>query len=301
MSIPVFWFIVLSALLYFAILGGAVWLASRRRKSRWPFKDADKLLRGPGETLKRRIAEIDDRFIYEFIGGWVAGLLAFCLIALAASKLGGLTDGHSFYAGSLGLVACMAISGRRIVRLLRERTNYYLGWFGERFVAEKLEPLRANGWRIFHDVPAEGGAKGFNLDHVAVGSPGIAVVETKTRRKGRARPGFEDYVVVYDGRQLIWPWGEDQHGLAQAKAEADWLRKWIQKCTGIDTPVKPILALPGWWVKIKARGVVSVVNPSWNPTWLVEAVEANGDASLTAQQIDLIARQLEARCRDVED
>ena len=59
MSLPVFWFIVLSALLYLAILGGAAWLASRRRKSRWPFKDTDKLLRGPGETLKRRIAEIE--------------------------------------------------------------------------------------------------------------------------------------------------------------------------------------------------------------------------------------------------
>jgi hypothetical protein len=295
------WFIVLSATLYIAILAGAAWLASRRRKSRWPFKDADKLLRGPGETLKRRVAEIDERFIYEFLGGWAAGLLAFCVIALAALKMGGLTDRHSFYAGTIGLVACMAISGWRIVRLLRERTNYFLGWFGERYVAEKMEPMRAHGWRIFHDVPAGGGSKGFNLDHVALGSKGIAVIETKTRRKGRARPGFEDYVVVYDGQKLIWPWGEDQHGLAQAKAEADWLRKWIQQCTGIDTPVKPILALPGWFVKPQGRGAVSVVNPSWKTPWLAEAVEANGDSSLTAQQIDLIARQLDARCRDVED
>jgi len=59
-------------------------------------------LRGPGETLKRRVAEIDERFIYEFLGGWAAGLLAFCVIALAALKMGGLTDRHSFYAGTIG-------------------------------------------------------------------------------------------------------------------------------------------------------------------------------------------------------
>ena len=163
-------------------------------------------------------------------------------------------------------------------------------------MAEHLEPLLANGYRVFHDVPAEGVKKDFNLDHVAVGPDGVAVIEIKTRRKGRARPGFKDHVVTYDGKQLIWPWGEDRHGLDQTKAEADWLRKWIGQRTGLDVSLKPILALPDWWVEMKARGDVIVVNSKS----VASAVAGKGTAVLTADQIDLIARQLDVLCRDVE-
>jgi hypothetical protein len=61
--------------------------------------------------------------------------------------------------------------------------------------------------------------------------------------------------------------------------------------------VKPILALPGWWVEARARGAVTVVN-SKN---VARAVEGIGPRILTDQEIDLIARQLDALCRDVVD
>ncbi len=80
-------------------------------------------------------------------------------------------------------------------------------------------------------------------------------------------------------------------------AEAEWLQRFIFSRTGIDAPVKPILALPGWYVEAKARGPVSVVN-SKNVSL---AVEGRGQRLLTAEQIDLIARQLDPLCRDVED
>jgi len=86
---------------------------------------------------------------------------------------------------------------------LQRQADDYLGFFGERYVAGWLDPLKAQGWFIFHDVPCAGATEQFNLDHVAVGPGGVWVVETKTRRKGRARPGRKEHEVVFDGVQII--------------------------------------------------------------------------------------------------
>jgi hypothetical protein len=91
-------------------------------------------------------------------------------------------------------------------------------------------------------------------------------------------------------------WTADRHGLEQAKAEADWLRKWVQQRTGIEAGVKPILMLPGWWEEMKARGEVMVVNSKY----VASAVEGRSPVVLNGEQIDLIACQLDLVCRDVE-
>ena len=277
---------------------GVLFLLRRRRKTRWPFKADDQLLRGPGESLKRQIAKLDEQFAIEFFAGVIVAVGGYDLIGWTISPLFGLNDQTSLFASVAGLVTCIAVSMVRIARVWSERSNHFLGWYGERYVAENLEPMRAVGWLIFHDVPATGSRKPFNLDHVVVGNRGVAVIETKTRRKGAVTPGSKDYVVFYDGQRLIWPWGEDRHGLEQAVAEADWLRDWIRQVTGIETPVIPILALPGWWVESKVRGsVVSVVNPKN----IARAIEDRAGGNLTDQQVNAIARQLDNLCRDVED
>lgn len=60
--------------------------------------------------------------------------------------------------------------------------------------------------------------------------------------------------------------------------------------------MKPVLALPGWFVEMKTRGDVVVVNSKS----VAAAVEGKGPVVLNADQIDLIARQLDVICRDVE-
>ncbi len=140
-----------------------------------------------------------------------------------------------------------------------------MGWFGERLTAEHLRPLQQDGYRVFHDVPAEAGKHGFNLDHVVVGTTGVFVVETKTRRKGNARDGMKDHEVVFDGRQLVWPWGEDRHGVDQTIAQADWLRKWVEENTGLRVQVKRVLTLPGWFVRESPSQIIRVVNPKILP------------------------------------
>ena len=127
---------------------------------------------------------------------------------------------------------------------------------------------------------------------------GLFSIETKTRRKGRARPGFKDHEVRFDGRQLVWPWGEDRHGLDQAKNEAQWLTKWIRQITGLDVQAEPVLALPGWFVNCETRPAFKILNEQNVPKHIRDWSKSQ---ILSAEQADLIARQLEARCRDVED
>jgi Nuclease-related domain len=146
------------------------------------------------------------------------------------------------------LVASAAFAVLALLRFLNRRRDDLLGYLGERAVAEHLEALRESGFRIFHDVPCEGRKANFNIDHVVVGSTGVAAIEVETRRKKKGRPGFEEHVVTYDGQRLIWPWGEDRCGIDQLQSEADWLRKFIYDRTGLRVDPKPILALPGWWV-----------------------------------------------------
>jgi len=195
-------------------------------------------------------------------------------------------------------IALFIVSARWVSRKMKEQFNRYLGYFGERIVAECMEPLKARGWRIFHDVPGVANGTKFNLDHVAVGPQGVFVVETKTRRKGGARPGFDDHKVYFDGRALIWPWGEDNHGLEQAERNAVWLTNWIKAEAGERVHVTPVLTLPGWWVEQKPSRetrLAKVTNPKGLAKFLPSGMPALSEASIAA-----IAAKLEAQCRDVE-
>lgn len=293
-----FWALCGYFLLFVAIAGGiAIWNAKRRR-DRPPVKF--KLLRGPGESLRRRIAKYDEDCVFRLGAAAalpiVASALAFLLLQLAPKPVT-WPQFYLWWAGPVvSFVVVLPLAIRWVVRDLQRYRSDHLGYLGEREVAEQLQPLAASGYRIFHDVPAVGATQPFNLDHVVVGPAGVAVVETKTRRKGRARPGCKDHEVAFDGRQLIWPWGEDRHGIDQALAEADWLQKLILQRLGISTKARAILALPGWWVNANADHPVMVVNSKMTPT----AVQ-RGPRILSDQQIDLIARQLDQLCRDVED
>lgn len=266
-----------------------------RRKERPPEKF--KLLRGPGENLRRRVQKADEDLFERAWWAAMLPLLAGCLMLFLAAGLPKEGSLFSLIAACLIFCASLIITGRWFTRHLHRRRDDLLGYLGERAVAEHLEPLVGRGYRIFHDVPVEGRVRPFNLDHVVVGPTGVVIVETKTRRKRPARAGYPEHVVTYDGRQLIWPWGEDRWGLDQVQAEIDWLCKWIEQRTALRLPVKPILAIPGWYVEERALGSVRVTNPKrlpriiaqWNPQ------------HLTAEQIDLISRQLDERCRDVED
>lgn len=277
-----------------ALLAAIQWL-KRKRRPKLPFKpERDRLLRGPGESLKQRIEVMDENLIYLLLALLVVPLLGGfgLLVGLQQAQLGapGLRLALALaVALSLVIAGCWYLAGEAL-----RRGNHYLGWFGERLTAEELEPLKSIGWRIFHDVPVSSGKSEWNIDHVAIGPGGVFAVETKMRRKGHARPGRKEHEVFYDGQMLSWPWTEDRYGLDQAEKNARELGDWIEQLTGVKTKVGGVLTFPGWYIVERSLGPVRVVNAA-----LLPALVSARSNVLTEPQIDLIARQLEARCRDV--
>ncbi len=298
---------VLFALGYVALILGVlflhVYVRRRSRQERAPFPENTRLLRGPGESLRRKVAELDEAMLNEFLVACVAPASAIAVFFYLAGALGGAAGLAVAGLGVAALVITLYFCARRFGAVVDRRRNTVLGAFGERIVAEHLEPLKAAGHFVFHDVPAgdpPAGSKAapFNLDHVVVGPAGVFAIETKTRRKGRARVGFMAHEIIYDGRALAYPWGEDRHGLEQARRQAEWLANFLQQQLGRAVPVQALLVFPGWMILRKGRGAVNVLNPKELPAAIAPA--ADRPAALDADTVDLIARQLEARCRDVE-
>src|SRR5262249_37161947 len=155
-----------------------LWLTARK-KDRPPEKF--KLLRSPGESQRRRVQRTDENlFVYVFGGAFVPLVIASVVLSLAIRlpkrlvPMGAAVAAILFIAGTV----CAVIV---LLRFLNRRRNDLLGYLGERTVAEWLEPLKSDGYRIFHDVPCEGRKKNFNIDHVVVGPSGVAAIEVKTR------------------------------------------------------------------------------------------------------------------------
>jgi hypothetical protein len=283
-------------LLFLVVVLSVAWFSIRRRRQKPPLEI--KLLRGPGESLRQRMNKFDEDFLFLFGAAAAVPVVASWLTLGAFIWLAPHTPLKVALPIVLGVgVIAIWFSGRWILKRLFRNRNDRLGYLGERVVGEALIPMVASGYRVFHDIPAEDGKFPFNVDHVVVGPNGLFAIETKTRRKGRAREGFEAHKVAYDGRQLIWPWAEDDFGLQNAVNRARWLSEWLNKMTGLGLSAKPVLALPGWYVVPKGLGPVIVTNHKQ----LVVAITRSADRVLSNEQIDLIARQLDLLCRDVED
>ena len=178
-------------------------------------------------------------------------------------------------------------------RALKERSNYQLGFDGERFVGELLNQLMLEGCHVFHDFPAD---KKWNIDHIIVAPTGVFVVETKTLRKQDAPPGRRDNTIVYDGQQLEFPHETHDWGLQQAKDNARWLSTWLGSATGEKVFVRPILTFPGWWVESRSNADdIRVVNPKQ-----ISSIIFSYRTSLSEDQGNRIVHQLDQKCRDVE-
>ena len=281
---------------FFGVLWGVLWWYRKRRQTRHPLPENVKLLRMPGEYLWRRVIEHDEADLQWFAAASLLPILASGGVLYVFAK---------FFRSSLslGLLVCfilllvsMLFSMHLLQHRLQRRADDYLGFFGERYVAEWLDPLKMEGWFVFHDVPCEGATGKFNIDHVAVGPGGVWLIETKTRRKGRARPGFKDHEVVFEGGPIIWPWCDDTECLNQAWDNVGWLVEWLEKMTGKVFDIAAVLAFPGYYVIEKKLGPIRVANPKRLPEVLI----SRGIDVLNKQDIDLIRRQLEEKCRDVE-
>lgn len=282
--------ILLSA--WFASLGlllGVIYLRKwhiDQQKLRMPV--TEKLLRGPGESLQKKLEELEDQLSTELAMAFVVPLMCISLYLLERRTSTGTATGVglAIAGGTAFVLIC-----RRMFQLLDRKRNYRLGLLGERAVGEELNQLMLMGCRVYHDVPNDPYG---NIDHVLIAPSGVYAVETKGRRK-KETTGKDAHKVTFDGRSLQFGEGPSESKcLDQAKQQASRLSDWLSKSVGEAVEVHPVLALPGWFVERKGRGEVIVVSGRAVKTLV------KGRSVLDAPKIERIAYQLDQRCRDVE-
>jgi hypothetical protein len=252
-------------------------LQRRAKKTRAPIEW--RLLRSPGESLRTRLERIDEKLMW-CVALLMAGPIAFGLCAP------GFPDRLSI---SL-LVAVVGLCVAAVYFGAKEYRSCSLGLMGERAVGEELNQLMVEGCRVFHDYP--GGPDG-SIDHVVVAPTGVYAIETRTRRKRNG--GKQDEELTFDGTKLHFRRHTSKRGVKEARDNAADLSRELSEATGEQVPVKAILTFPGWRVARTGKSDVSVLNPKE----IRQAILLTAHPTLSAEQIQGIAQQVEWKCRDV--
>ena len=245
--------------------------------------------RVPGQALLERIDRIDQE-----IGDFTAGSLAFLALlvgVIIADVYFGEPETRAFSAAGSGAVgiAFYTLSLTRLARLIRNRGHLRLSYDGRVAVARALSSLAPEGYRVYHDVPAEG----FTIDHVVVGKKGVFALETITRPKPARAGGGEPATVAYNGYVLFFPRATDDHTVARAEKRAEWLSEWLGRATGEQVAVRAVVTAPGWLIKRTTPAGIPVVSPKQIPS-LFEHIKPR---PLTDAQIEGIAHRLEQATR----
>jgi hypothetical protein len=277
----------------FAILASVLYLLRKYRQikgHRSPF--TDNFLRSPGESLNRQIIEVNDR-ITEYMFLVITVPVLFYAVYISSVHFGNSKLSTSIFTVftivGIGVIAFYLF---KLINMLNLRRSYQLGYEGEIAVGQELNQLMRDGYYVYHDFPAGK----FNIDHIVVGTSGVFAVETKARSKPTSKDRKADAKVKYDGKCLRFPNGTDIESIEQARRQAEWLSKWLQRAVGEAVKVRPVVALPGWFVERVASGGIRVINPK-NFRSIAKPKDGN---ILSEQIISRIVHQLEQKCRDVE-
>jgi hypothetical protein len=237
-----------------AVLGLIHW---KGRKKRLPF--TQKILRPPGESLRVRLAELDeelnDRLVQLFLSA-NSPLMMAGLVALQDIRVSG-----GIWITVVAIAVVVSVwSAYRLWKVINLRRRIRLGFEGERHVGEALNQLMLVGYRVFHDFLITDKPRSIrNIDHIVIGPNGVFAVETKTRRKMKGEDGAK--ITVLDNA-LQYPWGRDHCDLVQAEKDAEWLATWLSKMSDQRVRVGSILVLPGWFVDRRSKPAVTVLSGS---------------------------------------
>jgi hypothetical protein len=276
----------------YALLVSVPYLLRRSRrikKYRSPF--SGKFFRSPGQSINRQLAEINDEITLHLV--WIITIP----ILLYAYYISFLYFGTSKPSPTILVLTLILGAGFtayclvKFITLLNQRKLKRLGYEGEVAVGQELNHLMRHGYYVYHDFPAGK----FNIDHIVVGPPGVFAVETKAHSKPTSKDRKADAKVKYDGKCLRFTNATDVESLEQAKRQAEWLSKWLRSAVGEAVRVRPVVALPGWFVERVASGGISVINPK---NFRSIAKPIAGDI-LSETMITRIVHQLEQKCRDI--
>jgi hypothetical protein len=252
------WAILLESV-FLVLIGGAVLglIHWRDRNKRLPF--TQKILRPPGESLRIRLIELDEKFNERFVQLFLAVYSPLMMAGLVALQGVHVTVGVWITVVAIALIASIWCT-YRFWKVINLRRRIRLGFEGERHVGEALNQLMLVGYRVFHDFLITDKPRTIrNIDHIVIGPNGVFAVETKTRRKMKGENGAR--VTVLE-TELQYPWGLDHRDLTQAQEDAAWLRDWLSKMSDRPINVGSILVLPGWFIDRRAKPIVTVLTTS---------------------------------------
>ena len=184
----------------------------------------------------------------------------------------------------------------KLVKQINARNKLTLGYEAELAVGQELNMLMRQGYYVFHDVNLDVTTNKFNVDHVVLGKSGVFAVETKGRTKPVKGDAKVNANVKYDGTQLNFPNWVEAEPVEQAKRQANTLQKWLSSSVGEVVEVKPVLAIPGWFVDRVGKGDVDVINGK-NSAGYFNGVKSQ---NLSDKLVSQIAHQLEQISRNVK-
>jgi hypothetical protein len=268
----------------------------RRRKRIEKPPQLEKLLRPPGYSLSIRLDEIQDVVLLGIILASIpcafAGASVIATVQLLAAHAPVL-----WLASAVAVLVISSFAGvwvtLRAFRHFQEAQNIRLGLRGEQAVAEVLHEVADSGFRAFHDLPSDGD---WNIDHVAVGTRGVFLIETKARRRRPSRNGQPEHVVIYNGKTLQFPAGYDADAVPQAERNARWLSNHLTKKTGENVAIQALIVLPGWFVE-QGKGNFNV--KAMNAAYLAGFLRRQ-DENLDAAQVRRLITALDEKCRTLD-
>jgi hypothetical protein len=262
----------------------------KRRGKRSPL--TRDLLRSPGEAIRLQIDDLSTDMLFDLLGSTIIPLVLYS--SFLSQLLFMPSKNHTIVAIIYIFVGlCFVIY--QIIKLTKaftRRNELRLGLDAELAVGQELNQLMLHGYRVYHDFPADN----FNIDHVVFGPNGVFAVETKGRAKPNKGSTKEEWKVVFDGQTLKFPNWTEREFLPQARRQAEWLAKWLSSAVGEQVRVRPVLALPGWYIEsLKPSDVILYYGK--NPFgWA--GIRPN--SPLSDSLIQRIAHQIDQKCRDVE-
>lgn len=248
------------------------------------------LLRGPGEALREKLAELR----LDVLGDLLLIYLLPTLILAYSLSLEAFSQKSYYWVHIFNTIIAAGIIFYLVLKINKNKKTllyYNLGLDAEIAVGQELNHLMRDGFWIYHDFPAND----FNIDHVVIGLTGVFAIETKGRGKPINKDGSTEREIIYDGESLHFPTHIEQKPLKQAESQARWLEKWLTSAVGEPVSVTPVLAIPGWFIKQTKRKGIPVINGKNPNTFFAKY----GNASLSEKLQRQIVHQIDSRCRTV--
>ncbi len=261
------------------LLGNSFRWRSEPSVSRLPGRE--KLLRSPGESMRRNLEQLNEYLIYS--------VALFLLVPLLFAWKSNLTNLWPL-TFLLGLMVLSAMPGIYVLRLYRD---YAFGLRAERAVGEELNQLMLDGCHVFHDYPT---SLDWHIKHIVVAPSGVYAIETEFSAKRGVHKGNSDSAVIFDGSVLKFPHDTRVEPIEAARLSAEILRKELSDTPGELQEVKSILSVPGWQIVRRGDSDVQVLNPK--EIW--RTIVTTAPAKLSEIEIQRIAYRIQQKCRDVE-